>query len=69
MNITTALTNKKFKIVKIYRFKENLERLGLSENVLCFIPFKFKKTKCVIANGKVVVMENLVAENVVVEYV
>ncbi len=69
MNITTALINKRFKIVKIYRFKEKLERLGLSENVLCFIPFKFKKIKCVIANGKVVVMENLVAENVVVEYV
>lgn len=69
MDLTNTSINKKFRIVKINKFKEKLERLGLSENVLCFIPFKFKRIKCVVANGKVVVMENFVAENVAVEYV
>lgn len=69
MDLTQVSINKKFKIIKINKFNERLERLGLSLNVLCFLPFYSKKIKCVATNGKVIVMENSVAENVVVEYV
>lgn len=69
MNLRFASCNKQLKIVKILFYNINLERLGLSPNVLCFLPFKTKKIRCVVAGGKVIVLENEVAEKVMVEYV